>query len=230
MHCLWCDKEMVTEVHWGSLLLPDRVTYLCRECEAALEKLDGYLCNKCGRQVGRGGETCRDCRRWEQLSQWQGVLTQNRSVYVYNERMRVMLAKWKYRGDYKLREVFGIGLQDTFRKAFSKHLRKQAVLVPIPLSEERLYERGFNQSEAIIDVLGKPAEQLLTRTHGEKQSKKTRRQRIHTENPFTLIKPTDKPVILIDDIYTTGTTLRHAARTLKSHGCPEVYSLTLARS
>ncbi|QTN00399.1 ComF family protein [Sediminibacillus dalangtanensis] len=231
MHCLWCDKEMVTEVHWGNILLPDRIKQLCESCEKELDRLDGKeLCVKCGRRVDGEGETCGDCRRWEQLSQWQGVLTKNRSVYAYNERMQEMLAKWKYRGDYKLREAFESDLQDTFRKLFSKDYRKRAILVPIPLSKERLYERGFNQAEALIDLLDKPAEQLLTRTHGEKQSKKTRRQRILAKNPFTLIKPTYKPVILIDDIYTTGTTLRHAARTLKNNGCPEVYSLTLARS
>ncbi|WP_153463187.1 ComF family protein [Sediminibacillus terrae] len=230
MHCLWCDEEVVPEVHWGNLLLPDRITHLCGKCEAALEKLEGNLCDKCGRHVDREGETCRDCRRWEQLSQWEGVLTRNRSVYTYNGRMQTMLAKWKYRGDYKLREAFEHEFRDTFHQVFTRDFRKRATLVPIPLSEERLCERGFNQAAALIDLLGKPAEQLLTRTHGEKQSKKTRRERIFTENPFTLTRPTDKPVILIDDIYTTGTTLRHAARTLKNQGCPEVFSLTLARS
>ncbi|WP_053218569.1 ComF family protein [Virgibacillus senegalensis] len=230
MHCLWCDQEIVNETHWGNVLLPDRVKYLCVRCESMLEKLDGALCVKCSRPVKQGGETCQDCRRWEKLDQWKGALKQNRSVYAYNKGMQEMLAKWKYRGDYKLREAFQVDFQASYRNAFSSDLRKHAMLVPIPLSEERLYERGFNQAVALIELLDKSASPLLSRIHGEKQSKKSRRQRIQTENPFSIVETTDKPVILIDDIYTTGTTLRHAARTLKTNGSPEVYSFTLVRS
>src|SRR5690625_1097913 len=76
-----------------------------------------------------------------------------------------------------------------------------------------------------------PAENkdILTRIHSEKQSKKTRSERLSADNPFVAAKKVNKPVILVDDIYTTGTTLRHAATLLKEQGCPEVYAYTLIR-
>src|SRR5690606_12881635 len=97
------------------------------------------------------------------------------------------------------------------------------------LSKERLMERGFKQAKMLADFLPIEMVEPLSRVHGEKQSKKTRQERMIAENPFFIKETINKKVILVDDIYTTGTTLRHAATLLKEHGCPEVYSLTLIR-
>ncbi|WP_367379308.1 ComF family protein [Rossellomorea aquimaris] len=105
------------------------------------------------------------------------------------------------------------------------------LVTPIPLSNERLYERGFNQSTALLEEAEVRPSCLLTRIHSEKQSKKTRRERLQQEQVFQLgvgdVK--GKRVLLFDDIYTTGTTLRQAAKLLKEAGAREVSSLTLAR-
>ena len=79
-------------------------------------------------------------------------------------------------------------------------------IVPIPLSPERLQERGFNQAEALIVEAGLQSANLLKRTHSEKQSKKSRSDRIHVPQVFSL-EPTTlegKRILLVDDIYTTG--------------------------
>nr|WP_276532455.1 phosphoribosyltransferase family protein [Cytobacillus horneckiae] len=105
-------------------------------------------------------------------------------------------------------------------------------LVPIPLSPERKYERGFNQSEALINALGRQPLSILTRIHSEKQSKKSRNERISLPQVFQLTDSAaiqDKCLVIIDDIYTTGSTLRHAAKLLKESGAKEVTSLTIAR-
>ncbi|WP_308167083.1 phosphoribosyltransferase family protein [Bacillus sp. ISL-40] len=68
--------------------------------------------------------------------------------------------------------------------------------------------------------------------HSEKQSKKSRSERIHLSQVFQVNPNVDlagKKVILIDDIYTTGSTLRHAAKLLKVAGAASIQSLTLAR-
>ncbi len=142
--------------------------------------------------------------------------------------MQDVIAKWKYRGDY----ILGTAFKQDFIRSFSKRfsfLKKEALLVPIPLSKERMHERGFNQAKVLAEFLPRPCEDILTRVDSEKQSKKSREERIYTANPFNLTKIVNKPVILVDDIYTTGTTLRHAGTILKAHGCPEVYALTLIR-
>ncbi|MFE8701673.1 ComF family protein [Cytobacillus sp. FJAT-54145] len=105
-------------------------------------------------------------------------------------------------------------------------------LTSIPLSEERLYERGFNQAEALIKEAGVTPSTLLQRTHSEKQSKKSRQDRIHHEQVFQLKAGIDiigKRILIVDDIYTTGSTLRHAGKVLRKAGAKTVCSITLAR-
>ncbi|WP_186580794.1 ComF family protein [Aquibacillus kalidii] len=226
MYCLWCDEEILVEVNWTNFLLPDRPKQLCEACEKSLQRIEGAICKLCGRPSDV--EVCMDCERWENDAGWKGVLTFNRSVFQYNSRMKEMIARWKYRGDYALLEAFRETIIKTFNQTFVQ-VRKDTILVPIPLSEERLFERGFNQAEALANLTGLPCENRLSRIHTEKQSKKTRSDRLATTNPFKIETKIDRPVILIDDIYTTGITLRHAASLLKKHGCPKVYSFTLVR-
>ncbi|WP_231784221.1 ComF family protein [Lentibacillus sp. JNUCC-1] len=146
----------------------------------------------------------------------------------YNDFMKDVITKWKYRGDYELGNMFADVFRDAFEKQYS-NLKKDCLIVPVPLSSQRLKERAFNQAEMLARLL--PVEPVLAveRLSGEKQSKKSRRERILSKNPFIVTEPINKPVILVDDIYTTGTTLRHIARQLKTNGCPSVYGLTLAR-
>ncbi|MGM0805787.1 MAG: ComF family protein [Bacillota bacterium] len=143
--------------------------------------------------------------------------------------MKEMIAKLKYRGDAEVVNAFYPVLSSDFKK-FSR----DAILVPIPLSEERHYERGFNQAELLTRGIKKPVEYLLKRkTHEEKQSKKTREERLsQKENPFEVVdslKVKDQKIILVDDVYTTGSTLRYAAKVLIKAGAKEVSSITLAR-
>ncbi|MFY2155821.1 ComF family protein [Cytobacillus firmus] len=122
-------------------------------------------------------------------------------------------------------------------RAFSPFIKEKLknlnfeCLVPIPLSPERLYERGFNQSAALIREAGFTPKDLLQRIHSEKQSKKSRLDRIHQNQVFEPlnINIKNKIILLVDDIYTTGSTLYHAARVLKNGGAASVFSLTLAR-
>ncbi|MBM7570250.1 ComF family protein [Aquibacillus albus] len=226
MKCLWCEDEISMDITWVNVFFPEPPKKLCPSCEPDLEPLKDSLCHRCSRKSDTS--VCPDCERWEHHPMWKGVLSFNRSVFSYNSTLQGMIAKWKYRGDYVLREAFQEVSRTTFKQTFQQ-IAKEAILVPIPLSEERLYERGFNQAEAIADLLGHPFQQKLERIDGGKQSKKSRKDRITSENPFRVEGSINKPVILIDDIYTTGITVRHAAIRLKEVGCPTVYSFTLAR-
>jgi len=140
-----------------------------------------------------------------------------------------MLYKWKYRGDYEL----GYAFEREYSKGFAKVRKragKNAVIVPVPLSEERLSERGFNQAEMLAGFLKVKKSVVLKRRHSEKQSKKSRSERLASENPFQMQESIQTPVILVDDIYTTGSTLHQAAAVLKQNGAPFVAGYTLIRS
>ncbi|WP_087972565.1 ComF family protein [Oceanobacillus rekensis] len=225
MNCLWCYNEIIPEITWTNLFQLDKPKPVCNSCADKLEQLQGDRCIKCSRQTD--AEICSDCQWWK-ANQETDPLEFNYSVFAYNELMQEIIAKWKYRGDYALCGIFKTYLEDAFQERFSK-LKREIVVVPIPLSKERAKERGFNQAKALAEFLPTKCTDILLRKHGEKQSKKTRMERIDTENPFILENPINKPVILVDDIYTTGTTLRHAADLLKNQGCPAIYGLTLIR-
>lgn len=229
-YCLVCHELMLEEIGWGTIFSKEKEKLLCNECKSKLELIKGETCEKCDRpfatleQEYRYDNQCYDCVRWENDTEWSGSLDQNVSLYAYNSFMKEIIARYKYRGDYILAKLF---IDDVKWKC-----PKADMYVPIPLSQERLYERGFNQAEAILQVANTASTHLLTRIHSEKQSKKSRSDRIHLPQVFNLTKNydlTDKKIVLIDDIYTTGSTLRHAAKLLKQSGAKSVSSLTLAR-
>jgi predicted amidophosphoribosyltransferase len=185
--------------------------------------------------------------------------------------MREWLGQYKYRGNERYAPLLGLMLDSaylTLRKEKQNDLlsRKPSIiprpwsadlLVPVPVSDPRLMERGFNQAERLADVLSKrrkvPLLPLLIRTHHTgKQSFKSRAERLtdmkhaFAGNPAVTVQFTDwlkskralhRPVriIIVDDIYTTGSTIRACAEIIKQivsddgHRV-EVYSLTWARS
>ncbi len=234
-YCLYCHESYSKAWSWEVLIGLEVSPLLCQDCEGRLVSVKGEICRICGRDFSifpeqyRQGDCCFDCIRWEENESWTGILQQNRSLYVYNDFMKELIAKLKYRGDAEVVKAFYPVLSSEFKK-----ISRDAILVPIPLSEERHYERGFNQAELLAGGLKKQVESLLKRKiHEEKQSKKTREERLsQKENPFEVVdsvKVKDQKVILVDDVYTTGSTLRCAAKVLIEAGAKEVSSITLAR-
>jgi competence protein ComFC len=235
--CVVCHGEISLEIGWIQLFSKESETRLCNNCRKKLIEIEGETCRICGRSFDNGkysfkkDDICFDCIRWEKAPEWQGLLEKNISLFSYNDFLKETLAAFKFRGDYIIVSAFS-----DFIKEKLKGMEGEGILfVPIPLSEERLFERGFNQAEAIIAEAGFSPTHLLTRIHTEKQSKKTRSDRIHLSQVFRMASDMEgeaikgKRIILIDDIYTTGSTLRHAARVLKQAGAGEVFSFTLAR-
>ncbi|STO13713.1 DNA utilization protein GntX [[Flavobacterium] thermophilum] len=230
MNCLLCHSPYNPINSWRQLLFLEDLDVLCPRCRGSFAVIRGRLCEMCGRPLEEAKPSlCADCLRWQEDEQWGRVLVKNRSVYLYNDWMKDVVALWKFRGDYVIVEAF----RRPFSQAFRRHFGRDWHVVPIPLSRERLDERGFNQAEALARLLPSPYFPWLARRHSEKQSKKSRRERLKTDNPFFLSghPPINgKRIVLIDDIYTTGITIRHAARVLLEAGAAEVWALTLVRA
>lgn len=250
-YCLICFTEIIPPMGWNDLISKVKKQNICQTCKAKLEEIKGETCSICGRPLEQldarfiQGDRCYDCVRWEEDHEWRGCLTKNQSLYHYNVFLQEVIARYKFRGDYVLANLFTEQLRQKLAGQPSD------LLVPIPLSPERLEERGFNQAEALIREASLTPANILTRIHGEKQSKKSRNERIHAGQVFRLAEPLSKPlyhnqtlhisepehlpdlkgktIILIDDVYTTGSTLRHAAKILTSHGAASVTSITIAR-
>lgn len=172
MECLWCQEAIMPEVNWATLVQLSPKRSLCPACEEEMERIQGKRCPRCSKM---GADTvCHDCSWWEE-STTKEALVQNYSVFSYNPRMKEMIVKWKYRGDYHLGHAF----KQYVKAAFADwKVLEEVIAVPIPLSEERLQERGFNQANMLASFLPLETEEVLTRLHGEKQSKKSREERI----------------------------------------------------
>ncbi|MFY4775084.1 ComF family protein [Metabacillus sp. RGM 3146] len=227
MTCLLCDSLIKEAGTWKGLFFLEEQPFACEDCRGGFERIIGKICICCGRSMPEE-RLCGDCRQWEKTQGWKGLLKKNRSIYSYNEFMKDTIARFKYRGDAELVKLFSSDL----KKAFKKHFTETDLIVPIPLSLERLSERGFNQAELLAKQLSLTIIHPLTRTSTEKQSKKTRKERLRSQQPFQLTPTVEihqKNILLVDDIYTTGKTLRQAAKLLLENGALTVSSLTLVR-
>ncbi|MCM3691751.1 ComF family protein [Neobacillus niacini] len=230
--CLICHEKIIPVIGWTEIFSEEKELIICSICKNKFERVEGEKCKLCSRPFQfleenfRRGDLCYDCERWEEDIEWHGYLHANHSIFLYNDFFKEVMANYKFRGDYVLAKIFANCV-----KGFLKRIQSD-LLVPIPLSDERLYERGFNQAEALIVESGFTPAKPLTRIHLEKQSKKSRSERIHIPQVFQInsqVEIIGKEILLIDDIYTTGSTLRHAAKLLKESGAERVQSLTLAR-
>ncbi|WP_353048309.1 MULTISPECIES: phosphoribosyltransferase family protein [unclassified Exiguobacterium] len=118
-----------------------------------------------------------------------------------------------------------------FKEELKKVKVKQDFIVPIPLSRERLSERRFNQAEGIARMMRGKVTLCLARSDGPAQSRKARRERLSRANPYEVITSVEgKTILLVDDVYTTGTTLHQAALRLHEAGAKEISAVTLFRS
>ncbi|MGP4078950.1 ComF family protein [Pseudalkalibacillus sp. R45] len=204
---------------------------LCGECREKLVWIDGEICRQCGRVFSlfpekyRQNDICLDCVEWSKKGR---SISKNRSLFQYNPFLQEWMAQFKYRGDAELIKAFSDELRTLFKKEF-----RGTIVVPIPLSEKRHYERGFNQSELIAISLGATVVDALERPlHEEKQSKKSRADRLENQTVFTFKSSSNihgKSITLVDDIYTTGATVEAAGKILLEAGARKVMSFTVAR-
>ncbi len=113
-------------------------------------------------------------------------------------------------------------------------------IIPVPLHWRRLRERGFNQSSLIAQKISEIShkevkEDILIRKIGRRHQaeiKKRAEREKNIQNIFSCAKPEivrDRTVLLIDDVATTGATLKECARVLKSSGVARTIALTLAQ-
>lgn len=223
LNCIVCSEEITQQLSWSNLFSGQQASNLCETCQSQLKFLE--LTGRCEQCFGIiDSNECKDCslRRFKKVS-----LVMNRSVYAYQPVVRDLIARWKYRGDYVIADEF----KEVFRERFEFFYGeiKNPVIVPIPLHEDRLKDRAFNQALQIASYLPRKIRMILQRKTGEKQAKKSRTERLTSENPFIAKETIKNNVILVDDIYTTGTTVHHAAEALRNAGAKSVSSMTLIR-
>ncbi len=205
---------------------------VCNECIKKLPFLKSY-CPNCGTPIP---ESLKNYTSYKDLDFCSYCYKQNFyfdktfPVFYYREPLSKWLISIKFGKDFSL----GYSLGKFIRKLL-KNLPKVDLVVPIPLSSERLKERGFNQSLLIAwGFLGKrPHQHILKRWKNTRpQTELSQKDRWkNVKNAFKAdISVKNKNVLLIDDVMTTGATLNEAAKSLKKAGAKKVYVLIVAKN
>ncbi len=219
--CLFCDTVMAC----------DHEPVLCRVCAPQGYFLTAHLCACCGKPLNNPKDIlCFDC------SKKPHQFDEGRAMWTYSQGVREAITRYKYSGRRALSEAFAKMLYRFYLEAVMNRWDVD-LIVPVPLHPKKLRSRGFNQAEDVAKKLGShlgiPVENLL------KRSKNTRPQKDLTDGERILnIKDafeigraaalSGRTILLVDDIYTTGSTMDACAGVLKAHGAKRVYCLTIA--
>jgi ComF family protein len=229
------------------LLLPTRCVIcqrvgakvVCGRCLAGLERVGERHCTRCGRrrETEFASPDCGEC-----FGQSLGF-SRARSLYIYNDTGRTLLAEFKFRS----RIGAGLALLEGLRGWLASGLAplmglpelQCAAVVPVPLHAARLATRRFNQSELIARHVARalslpPPADLLRRTRdtpsqvGLSANQRVLNVRGAFEVPaVNAAQVKGKSVLLVDDLMTTGSTLAACARALRRAGSGPVCALTL---
>jgi len=206
-----------------------RGALICDDCRPSFSRVKQPFCLRCGKEIGLANrELCYDCaarpKKFEQCV----------SLFNYNDTARESMAYFKYRGrqeyaDYYIEEMLR-SYGDTLRR-----MQLQLIL-PVPVHRTRLLERGYNQAELLAKRLGQALEvpvvtDLLVRNKQTQAQKKlnpaAREQNLADAFACTGdLKGIDR-LLLVDDIYTTGSTLSACAGVLKAAGAKKVFCCTV---
>ena len=194
---------------------------MCDNCKNKFDPISEASCKTCCK---KSTETfCEDCQEWKR----KGKKVNHRALYYYNEEMKEYFQRYKFQGDQLLACLFAEEMKAELKKY------KGYTIVPIPLSDARKKKRGFNQITAILESAGIPYQDLLGKKDTKAQSQKNKKERLKVEQAFERIEPENQSwpenIVIVDDIYTTGSTLYHMVQLLEAIGIKEVLTFSLAR-
>lgn len=208
----------------------------CQDCWAKLIFIQDPCCFICGEplEVGyREDILCPACA-------CGGVYSFDRalSVFVYNRTIARAIHRFKFKHMTFLSKFFANFLLEKLRSLKST----VNFIIPVPIHRERLMWRGYNQAlllakdvseksliSCIPNLLIKSRHTLPQRILSTRKRKSNLRMAFEI-NPSHLETIRDKNIMIVDDIFTTGTTVNECAKVLKRNGVRKVFVLTIAKT
>lgn len=223
--CVFCGASIERKISIRFIFSLEKAeeNLICQPCVLKFEPLAGHsTCPGCNR-MQTDKNMCEDCQKW--TNTYKNFSPNHQSIFSYNDIAKEFMSRFKFQGDVIIGKLF----KDAFAKELKK-LSKTHLIVPIPLSPQAKEGRGFNQVEILLREASIPYEDLLTYTGlGKKQSSKTKTERLQTQQPFGLkennVLLNKKPIIIVDDVYTTGRTIFHGRTLLETMGKTKSFSL-----
>ena len=203
----------------------------CAACQLSLAALPPPVCNLCGYPLAEGdARPCLACRQAA-----SDPLAGIRSAAFFEGPLRQALHSLKYKRDIILADT----LAQVLAEAWRAYALPGDLVMPVPLSRERLRERGYNQAallaQGFADLAGlayTPRGVARVRQTASQVGLSASRRRENLAGAFKgeSRAVAGRTVMLIDDVCTTGSTLRACAEALKAAGAAEVWGLTVARA
>lgn len=221
--CIACRRE-----------IPDGTEYsLCDNCKNNLTIIDGTMCKICDEKILDGNTFCDRCKMIKYN------FDKSNSFAIYDDTASKIVKRFKYNSKKYYAEHIAKLMQQN-----AEYFKDIDYITFVPVTNKRKKERGFNQAEEIAKVLGEfnnievidTLEKLGNGKHQAGLTQKERRENLSgsfslRENVKEIIK--SKNILIIDDVFTTGSTLSECAKALKSARTKKpakVYCYTFAKT
>ena len=219
---------------------------VCPECLAGIHPVEGNICSICGERVlsayaaadDDGLRRCPVCRRLERPYQRAAAYGS------YDGGLRELIHLLKYNGVRPAASVLGRMLAEVCRDLEPSFGPDTVLVVPVPLFSGKRRQRGFNQAELIAGAALKlhsadgrlqlvPGLLQRTRDTHSQIGLTSHQRRENLRGAFAVDRAqevTGREILLVDDVYTTGTTASECAKVLRRAGAARVWVATVART
>lgn len=205
--------------------------YICPLCEKRLRPIEKQACLYCNKPSFYG-LTHPECQRHEGID---GYI----SLFHYDNLLKKIIKGIKYSFVTAARnDLFYLIAKHGQEHLIYYKKRPELLIQPIPLSREKVQSRGFNQAKMIAGTFSlltniKQVEMIRRHKNTEIQAKIKNKQkrRENVQGAFSLIgkRANKEKILLVDDVVTSGATVKEASKTLKKGGAEKVYVFSVAK-
>ena len=212
------------------VLCAENATFcVCKRCEQSLKSSE-HRCQSCAAPLNSDLHFCGACLNRAPL------FSNAYTLYDYSGVCAQLIKRFKFDHQLCIGDFFAHKLQEKYQQIAAEFGQYDAI-IPLPLSKQRLRERGYNQTHELLRIITNKTNVLIDRT-SVKRIKATRAlstldlEERHSEikNAFSSENMTYNKVLLIDDVMTTGASLNELAKTVLKSGVKSCDVLTVARA
>lgn len=208
-------------------ILQDQRSLVCPDCAGRLSPIAEPRCRLCGRPVDSGEDLCSDCEKGREF-------TRGRGIFLYDDRMKRSILAFKYGG----RREYGSFFAEAIAAFAGEDILRWRpdLIVPVPMHPRSCRQRGFNQAEDLARKagarLGIPTAAGLVKKRKTGKAQKTldaAARRRNLRDAFWVTAPVyGLRILIIDDVFTTGSTVEAVAAALKAAGARDIFFVAVA--